>query len=236
MTSEASIPEPPNVFIYNKDTTKDAIPNNVTHVKVDSSVKEIHYNTFVGCLSLVEVEFSEGLEVIGDGAFYDCRNLKRINELPSTLKEIGEDAFRNCKSLDSIEFPEGLQEIGISAFACCCELKRIKIPSANVVIERRASAYCYGLVSVELPEGRQVIGESWFCRCTSLTTVNVPSSVIEIQDGAFAQCTSLVALDLRRGFNLLELDRLQSANHWQLFLSLPQFARWAIMFLGAARG
>jgi hypothetical protein len=68
MTSEASIAEPPNVFIYNKDT-KDDIPDNVTHVKVDPSVKEIHAWAFQDCLSFVEIEFSEGLQVIGHGAF-----------------------------------------------------------------------------------------------------------------------------------------------------------------------
>jgi hypothetical protein len=87
MTSEASIPEPPTIFIYNKDT-KDDIPRNVTHVKVDPSVKEIHDFAFEICHSLVEVEFSEGLERIGKGAFYRCKNLKYINRLPSTLEMI----------------------------------------------------------------------------------------------------------------------------------------------------
>jgi hypothetical protein len=49
MTSEASIPEPPNVFIYNKDTKNAPIPNNVTHVKVDPSFKEIHAAAFIAC-------------------------------------------------------------------------------------------------------------------------------------------------------------------------------------------
>jgi hypothetical protein len=203
MTSEASIPEPPNVFIYNKDTTKDAIPRHATHVKVDPSVKEIHDNAFQYCESLVEVEFSEGLEVIGIKAFFACKNLKYVNKLPSTLKEIHNEAFGNCASLDSIEFPEGLQVIGKWAFAACRELKRIKIPSAHVVIGDKAFAECYGLVSVELPEGLQVIGECWFRGCTSLTTVNVPSSVIEIQDGAFEQCASLASLALPEGLQTI---------------------------------
>jgi hypothetical protein len=199
MTSEASIPEPPNVFIYNKDTKDDHIPFNVTHVKVGPSVKEIHDYAFVECLSLVEVEFSEGLEVIGISAFCDCLNLKHINTLPSTLKEIRNGAFWNCKSLDSIEFPEGLQVIGSSAFGECGELKRIKILSAHLVIGEWAFAICTCLVSVELPEGLQVMGRRWFRGCSSLTTVNVPSSVIEIQDGAFADCTSLALFDLPEG-------------------------------------
>jgi hypothetical protein len=121
--SEAiSIPEPPNVFIYNKDT-KDDIPLDVTHVKVDPSVKEIHVRAFISCLSLVEVEFSEGLERIGNHAFYDCGNLKHMNKLPSTLKEIGDYAFWSCGSLDSIEFPEGLEVIDEGAFEYCRGLK-----------------------------------------------------------------------------------------------------------------
>jgi hypothetical protein len=195
MTSEASIPEPPNVFIYNKDT-KDDIPKTVTHVKVDPSIKEIHACAFENCHSLVEVEFSEGLEVIGRYAFWNCKNLMHIDKLPSTLKEIHDEAFRYCANLDSIEFPEGLQVIGDPAFEECGELKIIKIPSAHVVIGDSAFSECCGLVSVELPEGLQVIGRRWFFECTSLTTVNVPSSVIEIQDSAFADCTSLASLDL----------------------------------------
>jgi hypothetical protein len=90
MASEVSIPEPPNVFIYSKDT-KDAIPKNVTHVKVDPSVKEIHDEAFHDCVSLVEVDFSEGLERIGEAAFTQCPNLQHINKPPAAhpFRKIG---------------------------------------------------------------------------------------------------------------------------------------------------
>jgi hypothetical protein len=198
--SEArSIPEPPNVFIY-RGETKDEIPGEtVTHVKVDPSVKEIHDQAFEDCHSLVEVEFSEGLERIGELAFMSCVNLKHINKLPSTLKEIGDYAFWQCESLDSIEFTEGLLVIGSCAFDRCRALKIIKIPSAHVVIGELAFSECDSLTCVELPEGLQVIGKAWFSECESLTTVNVPSSVIEIHHGAFSGCTSLASLDLPEG-------------------------------------
>jgi hypothetical protein len=212
MTSEASIPEQPNVFIYNKDTTKDDIPNDVTRVKVDPSVIEIHNEAFKGCESLVEVEFSEGLEVIFKEAFYNCKNLKFKNKLPSTLEAIDGYAFWGCASLDSIEFPEGLQVIGRQAFAECHELKRIKIASAHVKIEKWAFSSCKSLVAVDLPEGLQVIGESWFFECTSLTTVNVPSSVIEIQDGAFQQCASLASLALPEGLQSIAIRSFQGCE------------------------
>ena len=52
-------------FIYNEDTKGD-IPLDVTHLKVDPSVKEIHAEAFEACHSLVEVEFSEGLKRINN--------------------------------------------------------------------------------------------------------------------------------------------------------------------------
>jgi hypothetical protein len=49
MTGEAHYYfEPPDVFIYHEET-KDAIPRNVTHVKVDPSVKEIHDEALKDC-------------------------------------------------------------------------------------------------------------------------------------------------------------------------------------------
>jgi hypothetical protein len=198
MTSEASIPESHNVFIYNEDT-KNAIPQNVTHVKVDPSVKVIHKKAFSVRRSLVAVEFSEGLERIGSSAFRKCINLKYINKLPSTLREIGNDAFRGCTKLVSIEFPERLQEIGSFAFLSCQNLKRIKIRSARIVIKLKAFSSCYGLISVELPEGLKFIRHGCFEECASLTSVNVPSSVIVIEKSAFANCDSLASLDLPEG-------------------------------------
>jgi hypothetical protein len=196
--SESNNEESYNVFIYNEDT-KNEIPSDVTHVKVDPSVQKIPAYAFQDCLWLVEVEFSEGLEVIGRNAFYECRNLKHTNKLPSTLREIGDFAFNCCSNLDSIEFPEGLQVVGEAAFASCSRVERIKIASAHVVIKRGAFGCCISLTSVELPEGLQVIREYCFLECKSLTTVKVESSVIQIEADAFRGCTSLASLDLPEG-------------------------------------
>jgi hypothetical protein len=67
---------------------KHEIPRDVTHVKVDPSVKVIGRSAFERCLSFVEVEFSEGLEVIGHGAFHNCTNLMLINKLPRLSRRL----------------------------------------------------------------------------------------------------------------------------------------------------
>jgi hypothetical protein len=155
---------------------------------------------------LVEVEFSEGLEVIGMEAFCNCTNLKYVNKLPSTLNEIGDEAFYNCYILDSIEFPEGLQVIGGSAFEGCESSMRIKIASALVGTKREAFAYCRSLTSVDLPEGLQVIGEAWFLDCYALTHLRIPSSVVRIEKAAIKECTRLVSLELPEGLEKMYLD------------------------------
>jgi hypothetical protein len=199
MASEASIPHPTNIFTYNA-VTKDAIPRNVTHVKVDPSVKEIHAWAFKDCESLVEVEFSEGLEVIGIKAFSYCQNLKYINKLPSTLKEIHSNAFRRCESLVEVEFSEGLERIGRRAFKTCTNLKHInKLPSTLKEIGDDAFWRCESLDSIEFPEGLQVIGASAFVFCGALKKIKIPSAHVVIKSGAFQACSGLDSVELPEG-------------------------------------
>jgi hypothetical protein len=203
MTSEASIPEPPTIFIYNKDTTKDAIPNNVTHVKVDPSVKEIHNNAFQDCESLVEVEFSEGLQVIGKFAFVECLELKRI-KIPSAHVVIGGGAFSYCKSLVSVDLPEGLQVIGKSWFYECTSLTTVNVPSSVIEIQDSAFAFCTSLASLHLSEGLQSIGPGLFAGCKSLTTLRIPSTVCKIGPYVFRLCTGLRSITLPDALETIE--------------------------------
>jgi hypothetical protein len=190
MTSEASIPEPPNVFIYNEDT-KDDIPNNVTHVKVDPSVKEIHAWAFLDCLSLVEVEFSERLELIGHGAFANCSSLTTV-KVPSSVIEIQDSAFADCTSLASLDLPEGLQSIGARSFSLCESLATLHIPSTVCKMGNHAVfGRCAGLRSITLPDTLEIIGDEMFYKCISLTHIEIPPKVTKIGKRAFKYCVGL---------------------------------------------
>jgi hypothetical protein len=203
MTSEASIPEPPNVFIYNKDTTKDAIPRNVTHIKVHPSVKEIQKKAFIYCESLVEVEFSEGLQVIGESAFQGCRELKRI-KIPSAHVVIKSGAFQACSGLDSVELPEGLQVIGRSWFLGCTSLTTVNVPSSVIEIQDDAFSRCTSLTSLDLPKGLQSIGDGSFASCESLASLHVPSTVRKMGTGVFWNCTRLRSITLPETLEIIE--------------------------------
>ena len=56
------------------------------------------------------MEFSEGLEKIGLGAFYRS-GVERI-DLPSSTRMIAAEAFLGCERLRSIRLNEGLETLG----------------------------------------------------------------------------------------------------------------------------
>lgn len=64
------------------------------------------------------VAVPEGLQSIGDFAFFRCNGLTSVT-LPESLQSIGERAFYECAGLTSITLPEGLQSIGDDAFSGC---------------------------------------------------------------------------------------------------------------------
>ncbi len=94
-------------------------------------------------------EVPDGIQVIGDGAFYKSSNLKEIT-LPESVTDIGNSAFSVCISLTDIELPEKVTSIGYGAFAVC-----------------------NGLTSISLPEALTSIGEKAFFNCPNLTRILV---------------------------------------------------------------
>eukprot|EP00579_Thalassiosira_antarctica_P000092 CAMPEP_0201867158 /NCGR_PEP_ID=MMETSP0902-20130614/1500_1 /ASSEMBLY_ACC=CAM_ASM_000551 /TAXON_ID=420261 /ORGANISM="Thalassiosira antarctica, Strain CCMP982" /LENGTH=495 /DNA_ID=CAMNT_0048392277 /DNA_START=11 /DNA_END=1498 /DNA_ORIENTATION=+ len=163
------------VFVYMGQGS--IVPEDVIRVRVHPSVRVIAARAFEGCYQLVEVKLSEGLDEIGDWAFYYCEYLKRIT-IPSSVRRIGDYAFAGCKKLVEVKQCGGLQEIGQGAFAKCKSLNRIALPSSLRVIGDCAFNWCIRLMVVELCEGIQEIGEDAFRNCNSLRNIAIPSTYL----------------------------------------------------------
>lgn len=83
-----------------------------------------------------EYSIRKVVKVIGDWAFYWCRNLNSI-DIPNSVTTIGDSAFAFCDSLTSINIPNSVTTIGDSAFWNCIYNHRTtktnqKYPSVNL--------------------------------------------------------------------------------------------------------
>ena len=137
----------------------------------------------------------EGVERIGDRAFYGCSGLTNLT-VPDSVTSVGTDAFTGCDGLTSVDFGRGVTSIPAGAFAGSTTLTSVTIPGNVTVIEDYAFEGCKNLSSVTIGYGVTRIGIRAFAQCTNLKTVTIPASVIEIGNFAFAFCTSLQSANI----------------------------------------
>lgn len=81
-----------------------------------------------------EVKLPDGLERIGEQAFSNCINLKKVL-IPAKIKVLSEGTFWGCSNLGSISLPQGLEEIERDSFNGCISLNLVVIPSKVKYIE-----------------------------------------------------------------------------------------------------
>lgn len=86
---------------------------------------------------------NEGVEEIGNEAFYGCDRL-RLNPFPNSLRRIGDRAFTGCDPL-ALPLSEGLTHIGAQAFAGCHKLKTISLPTTLTYLAPDAFHNCPNL-------------------------------------------------------------------------------------------
>ena len=81
-----------------------------------------------------EYRVPEGMVRIGEEAFGNCRDLKRVT-LPESLLEIGKMAFRSCTGLTELTLPQSLTVIEDNAFTDCQGLKELVMSSPSATEE-----------------------------------------------------------------------------------------------------
>ena len=143
-----------------------------------------------------------GFGTMDNGApWYDYRESITSIVLPQGLTSIGNGAFFQCKNLSSVTIPEGVITIGSSAFCQCSSLVQVNIPSTVVLIEDGAFMECSALVSVFIPENVTLgdqFGNGVFSCCFALSTVEI-SSGVAIGGRAFEKCQGLRTVTISSG-------------------------------------
>ena len=189
-------------FLYGGGVVAEVLRSEITRVRVGPHVKDIPSKAFKGCTNLVQVQFYEGLEVIGDQAFRDCKALQEVT-IPSSVTMLGGWAFQGCINLAKVQFNEGLQIIEHNAFQECKALVQVIIPSSVTELGYGAFYNCVNLSDVQFHawfhDGLKNIGGRAFFNCVALRRVSIPSSVTNLGYGAFERCTNLTNVQLNEG-------------------------------------
>ncbi len=154
---------------------------------------------FDGCTGLTGLVMQEGVQTIGERAFYGCTGLTEGLQIPATVKTIGANAFRNCTGLPGLDMREGVQTIGENAFRDCTGLTgELQIPATVRNIGHGAFYGCNKLTGqLVIPASVETIGSGsfdWngaFQNCTGFTGLTISDGVQNIGAEAFFGCTGM---------------------------------------------
>lgn len=94
-------------------------------IHLPSSVQKIEEGAFHTC-GMSHINIPEGIELIEDYTFKECRYLQDTISIPASVIQIGFEAFHGCEKLTAVVLPAGLQALEGRAFADCRSLDYIR--------------------------------------------------------------------------------------------------------------
>ena len=151
-----------------------------------------------------DVTLSNGLERVGENAFYDCDGLESI-KIPKSLIDVYDEydsiytpdgAFNGCSNLKTVSFQEGSTVIADSLFRGCDGIEKVIIPNTITEICKYSFSNCKNLADIVLYAGTLQIDSSAFENCTSLTQITLPDTVTAMGTSVFSGCSSLTEVHL----------------------------------------
>ncbi len=165
-------------------------------VRIPEGVMGIAPYAFAGNRKITSVYFPESLRWSGEGAFFGCSELEKV-EASTEFERLGARTFERCAALCLIEL--SMRQAGKAAFANCCSLQRVLLPNL-ATLEERMFESCGNLEEV-LCQNVKTIKSYCFSGCQSLREVSF-SNVKTIEAYAFARCDSLDAAEFMDGICL----------------------------------
>lgn len=170
----------------------------ITSITIPSSVNNVGKEAFIGCSSLIKVNFLGTIDEWAQIEFADATSNPAtqagnlyINDalvtevvLTSTPK-IAAYAFEKFKALTKVIIPDSVSSIESSAFSWCGLLRNVIMPNSITSIGNYAFSWCGSLNKIELSNCLKHIGWCAFEGCGSLIRIVIPKSVTAIGRSAF---------------------------------------------------
>lgn len=147
----------------------------IAEVVLPSSLKRIERRAFTSCGKLKKINFPDGLEYIGEDAFWGA-GVEKI-WLPDSVKFVGDHAFAGSQCVEA-RLPEGLTKLEWGTFLNCYALEKAELPSTLRSLGYFAFSGCYSLELV-IPEGVTFIDQGALMHVKS---IHFPMSVKEYAD------------------------------------------------------
>ena len=97
------------------------IPSKIIYNGKKYDVKGINNESFKGNTFIKTIIISDGVNTIGEDAFYACSNLTSVT-IGNGVTSIGYEAFYGCSSLTRVTIPNSVTSIDDSAFSNCNNL------------------------------------------------------------------------------------------------------------------
>lgn len=142
---------------------------------------------FKSCGFVGELKLPESLEIIGMGAFMNCKGFYGELHLPEGLKEISEEAFGGMQNMvGSIEIPQGVSMIADRAFYGSGFNGTLSLHDGITSIGEKAFANTNLKGELHLPKWLEVISPESFNGCDFSGTLILPKTIRQIGDKAFA--------------------------------------------------
>ena len=138
----------------------------------ENSPWTVHHTSFSNLV------IEDGVETIGDYAFWGCRGLLSLS-IPNSVTKIGYSAFEGCCNLTNIVIPGSVNNIGYKSFADCHSLVSVTIPKSVIFIGYGAFKNCNALTEIINYAGKpqsvkKVFGKMEISKCV----LRVPSTSI----------------------------------------------------------
>lgn len=197
---------------------------NRSEYPIPSNIRLIANNAFEGNTGLKTIVVPEGVEIIGDDAFWQCSSLQQVSLPQISLKFLGREAFRDCSSLQEISLPEGIDEIRSWTFYDCTSLVSLSIPESvkkiaydvvyNTPLLKNSQYLTNGMVIIDdclvatnkawlssvvsIPENVRLIAQDAFMN-TYITEVHLPEGIRMIDFRTFSGCKNLKNIQIPLG-------------------------------------
>ncbi|MBR4225537.1 MAG: leucine-rich repeat domain-containing protein [Candidatus Methanomethylophilaceae archaeon] len=177
-------------------------------VSLPDSLVSIGKWAFECCRSLESIRIPASTSKLGEGFYYGCNSLVRIDVDPANrfffsdrygmLYESNRQALIRCPKscVGEVQVAVGTVVVSQRAFEGCCWVSAVRLPASVGVIGKRAFAGCSSLRSFSVPPLVRSIPDNAFANCARLESVSFADSVVKIGCGAFSGCPSLKSIVL----------------------------------------